>query len=83
MLQEMLQNTNKYANAQVVTVKIYLENQELVLVVSDDGVGFVLKKVKKGIGLQNIYFRTNECKGIVDISSIRGKGTTITVKVPI
>jgi signal transduction histidine kinase len=38
---------------------------------------------KKGIGLQNMLSRANECEGVFDIKSKKGKGTTITISVPI
>jgi signal transduction histidine kinase len=41
------------------------------LKISDDGVGFNVKNTKKGIGLQNIIYRTNECSGVVTIESIK------------
>lgn len=83
IIQEALQNINKYANANNIKVELKKEEDNLILIVSDDGVGFNLKTAKKGIGLQNILFRANECEGIVDIQSKKDNGTTITLTVPI
>lgn len=82
IIQEALQNINKYANANVIKIDIKKEEDDLVLIVSDDGIGFNVKTAKKGIGLQNILFRANECEGTVDIKSNKGEGTIITLKVP-
>ena len=83
IIQEALQNSNKYANAANIKVDIKKYQNNLVLKISDDGNGFNPKKAKKGIGLQNILFRTNECRGQVEINSNRGEGTIITVTIPI
>ncbi|WP_269685963.1 tetratricopeptide repeat-containing sensor histidine kinase [Flavobacterium lacustre] len=83
IIQEALQNINKYANANSVKIDIKKENDDLILIISDDGIGFNVKTAKKGIGLQNILFRANECEGTVDMQSNKGEGTIITLKVPI
>lgn len=83
IIQEILQNTNKYAEALKINVDLKKEEDHLVLRISDDGKGFNVKTAKKGIGLQNILFRTNECEGVVDIKSAKLQGTTVTVTLPI
>ncbi|MCF6139937.1 histidine kinase [Flavobacterium sp. K77] len=83
IIQEILQNTNKYAEALKINVDLKKEEDHLVLKISDDGKGFNVKTAKKGIGLQNILFRTNECEGVVDIKSAKLQGTTVTVTLPI
>ncbi|MFV8321679.1 tetratricopeptide repeat-containing sensor histidine kinase [Flavobacterium sp. LB3P21] len=83
ILQEVLQNVNKYAIADNIKIELKKEEDHLILMMSDDGVGFNVKTAKKGIGLQNILFRTNECDGVVDIKSKKGEGTIITITVPI
>lgn len=83
ILQEALQNVNKYAQAKTITVEFKSEINYLVLLISDDGIGFNTHKTKKGIGLQNIVYRTAECNGNVEINSARDEGTSIIVKIPI
>lgn len=83
ILQEVLQNVNKYATADNIKIELKKKEDRLILIMSDDGIGFNVKTAKKGIGLQNILFRTNECDGIVDIKSKKGEGTRITITVPI
>nr|WP_309760311.1 tetratricopeptide repeat protein [Flavobacterium sp.] len=83
MLQDSLQTTNKYASATTVKVDLNQLDNHLILKISDDGVGFNVKNTKKGIGLQNIVYRTNECSGVVTIESIKDEGTIITITLPI
>lgn len=83
IIQESLQNINKYAEATSIKVEIKKRDGDLFLTITDDGKGFDVKKSKKGIGLQNIQSRTTECNGTVDIQSKKGNGTIITIAVPI
>jgi signal transduction histidine kinase len=82
IIQESLQNINKYAEANTIKVEIKKRDEDLFLTITDDGKGFDVKKSKKGIGLQNIQSRTEECNGTVDIQSKKGDGTIITIAVP-
>ncbi|SFF30634.1 Histidine kinase-, DNA gyrase B-, and HSP90-like ATPase [Flavobacterium xueshanense] len=79
ILQEALQNINKYANANTIKIELKKEADHLILKITDDGIGFNVKTAKKGIGLQNILFRAKECDGMFDIKSTKGEGTIITV----
>lgn len=83
IVQEGLQNCNKYAEADIIRVEFKNENDDLVLTIEDDGIGFNSYKTKNGIGLHNIEYRANECKGTVTIKSAKGEGTILTIKVPI
>ena len=76
-----MQNINKYANADIITVKLKKEESNLILEIIDDGVGFNSNKAKKGIGLQNIQSRSQECNGTVEITSKLGEGTTIKITI--
>lgn len=83
IIQEALQNCNKYANAEKITVEFKSEINYLILSIYDDGIGFNTKRTKNGIGLHNIEYRAAECKGSMSIKSVQGEGTLLVVKVPI
>jgi signal transduction histidine kinase len=83
IIQEGLQNCNKYAKAKTIEVEFKSEINHLILSISDDGVGFNTKRTKNGIGLHNIQYRAAECKGTVTIKSAKGEGTILIIKVPI
>ena len=83
ILQEGLQNINKYANANNIKVDISGDTENVYLKIEDDGIGFDVNKKSKGIGMQNMISRTHDCHGIIDINSIKGEGTTIVITVPI
>lgn len=83
IIQESLQNINKYAVASIIKVEIKKEDHNLFLQVSDNGIGFNINKAKKGIGLQNMLSRMEECNGLFEINSTIDKGTIIKVTVPV
>jgi signal transduction histidine kinase len=83
ILQEGLQNINKYANAKNITVIIKSDNKNISLKINDDGIGFDVNKKSKGIGMQNMISRTHDCQGIIDIHSIKDKGTQLVITIPI
>ncbi|WP_243699188.1 tetratricopeptide repeat-containing sensor histidine kinase [Flavobacterium hiemivividum] len=83
IIQESLQNINKYAQANTIKVELKKNEGNLVLVISDDGIGFNAKVKKKGIGIQNMRSRTKECNGEFHIKSKKGEGTSSTVIIPI
>ena len=83
ILQEGLQNINKYATAKNIAVEISGNAENVYLKIQDDGIGFDVNKKSKGIGLQNMISRTQDCQGIIDINSEKDKGTKITITIPI
>jgi signal transduction histidine kinase len=83
IVQESLQNINKYANAKNVSVNLIKDAENVHLMIIDDGVGFDVDKKSKGIGLQNITSRVTACQGTLEIKSKKGKGTSITIDIPI
>ncbi len=84
ILQESLQNINKYAQAKLIKVEFKKDKKgNLIFNISDDGVGFEMDKKSKGIGLSNIVERTHESEGTIDIKSSKNKGTQIKITVPL
>ena len=83
IIQESLQNINKYANANAINVEFKRGIDNLFVEISDDGIGFNVNRAKKGIGLQNMLSRIKECEGTFEIKSKKGEGTIIIVTVPI
>ena len=57
-------------------------NELIIFKISDDGIGFDVNTKKRGIGLQNMQSRVQECDGTFEIKSKKGKGTTTIVTVP-
>jgi signal transduction histidine kinase len=58
------------------------------LVICDDGISFdpkhppASRKQKKRLGLLDMCERANHVGGTVNVKSVAGQGTTITIKIP-
>lgn len=83
ILQETVQNIEKYAQANKITICISCENNHIELTVIDNGKGFDFKYIKPGIGLTNILERTKKLQGRAEVTSTIGVGTTVEVKIPV
>ncbi|RZL46426.1 MAG: sensor histidine kinase [Pedobacter sp.] len=83
VLQESLHNINKYANAKNVSLRIHKIGNAISLAIEDDGIGFNVQKIKKGLGLTNMEERTKEMNGKIKISSEEGGGTKINLIIPV
>lgn len=81
IIQEALNNINTHAQATKITIKIAVENKKLKLSIADNGVGFKVTKVKKGIGIKNMYKRVATIDGKIEILSKKDKGTIINIMV--
>lgn len=85
VFQELITNIIRHAKAKQISIQLIRHEQELVLVIEDDGVGFDSSQSKnsEGVGLKNIRSRVEYFKGQVHIDSTPDKGTTITVEIPV
>jgi two-component system, NarL family, sensor kinase len=83
IIQELISNTLKYANATELSIQLLKSKNGLNVIVEDNGLGFDTKKEAKGIGLKNINSRVSALDGELNIDSIIGKGTTITIDIPL
>ena len=84
IIKEAVNNTVKYSNASHVAVSIKKMEEHICLQVADNGKGFdeTAEKVK-GDGLSNMQKRTEELKGIFEITSTPGRGSTVSALLPI
>ncbi len=82
VVQEQINNILKHSQATNATVELATEGSELMLTISDDGVGFDPGERSKGIGLQNINSRVEFYSGRLDIISKPGKGCQFKITIP-
>ncbi len=86
IFQECLTNVIRHAQAKSVRVSLTQEDENILLVVQDDGIGFCesdLSNSLGSLGLLGMKERAQFCGGEVQISSSPGNGTTVTVRVPV
>ncbi|RYF91055.1 MAG: PAS domain S-box protein, partial [Chitinophagaceae bacterium] len=83
IVQEQLNNIQKYAKASTLFLKVTTENSNVVLLLKDNGIGFDISVKKDGIGLGNIHRRALALGGRAEISSSPGNGCEVLVTIPL
>ena len=80
---ESLNNAVRHASAKTIRLKIHVHDGWLNVVVSDDGHGFEVSNGRtNGHGLSNLAERMALVRGQAEIKSEVGKGTTVTLSMP-
>jgi signal transduction histidine kinase len=82
VLQEALDNVTRHANAQRITVSLHEASEELILEVSDDGLGFTdeTDASDEQFGLRGMRERAALIGGTLELESGPGQGTTIRLR---
>ena len=87
IIQELLNNAIKHANAKNVLIQLHQADQEklVAVTVEDDGRGFDTDQLQQanGMGWLNIRNRVEFLKGKIDLQSAPGKGTSIMIEINI
>ncbi|GAA4342026.1 PAS domain S-box protein [Flaviaesturariibacter amylovorans] len=82
ILQELFNNTVKYAGASLVELRILSTDDQVVLQFRDNGCGFDPSAARNGIGLNNIRNRADAYKGVLRIESSSGNGCAVAILFP-
>ena len=82
IIQEQLNNIVRHAKATTVTIGLKVSDQQVLLEVIDNGMGFELEKVRKGLGFVNIKNRVALFGGTVGILAEPGQGCLLAVSFP-
>jgi len=86
IFQECMTNVIRHAQAKMVRITLCQEDNNILLVVKDDGIGFHesgLPNASGSLGLLGMKERAQFCGGDVQISSSIGNGTIVTIRVPV
>lgn len=83
MAQEILSNTLRHAQAENIEVLLIERNENIILRITDDGVGFDIADEKSAsYGLVNIKERAFLLGGFAEIKSAPNQGTTVEIRIP-
>ncbi len=87
IVQELVNNALKHAEAQEITLKLATEVNKIIFTFTDDGKGFDFERVRKnpksGLGMRNIESRLSVISGTFEIKSVLGQGTHTIIEIPI
>jgi two-component system, NarL family, sensor kinase len=84
-IQELLNNAIKHAGASQLFIQLVKNENEITLIVEDNGKGFDIKKIfcLPGIGLRNIGTRVENLNGTFHIDAMLDRGTIVTIVIPL
>jgi signal transduction histidine kinase len=85
IVQELVKNTLRHAEAKELIVQLSIEDAQLSMIIEDNGKGFyVAEKLQNpGIGLQSIQSRLTLLNGRMEVESNPDLGTTFTIDIPL
>lgn len=85
VVQELSTNIIKHSQATEATIHLTDHEDNINIIIEDNGVGFDKKKIDTadGMGLQNIKKKIVQLGGNFEIDSTPGKGTTIIIDIPV
>lgn len=89
IVEEAVNNARKHAQAEQIYIRLYRKDENAVIEVQDNGVGFDVAAVNSGydkrgsLGMINMRERAELAEGRLELQSAKGQGTRIAVYVPI
>jgi signal transduction histidine kinase len=84
IVQEALTNAARHARASRIGVRLELRGNTVTATVKDDGVGLdAVGGLEGGLGLTGMRERAAMLNGTLEVTSVPGKGTAVTVEVPL
>ena len=83
IVQQAVDNALKHARASSIRIEIAFHKKEVRLQIKDDGKGFDVRTVRRGVGLVGMRERAKEIGGRFTLNSKPGKGTRIEVTIPL
>ncbi len=83
MAREALSNVGRHAQAATCRLSVRQESGVAVLEIEDDGRGFVPGEGGTGWGLPNLRERAAAMGGSLDIASVPGEGTRVSLRIPL
>jgi signal transduction histidine kinase len=79
IVQEAINNALKYAKASEISISVTETEKNLIIKISDNGIGFDLNSIELGNGLENMQKRAAEINGKINIQSKINAGTQIEI----
>ncbi len=82
--QEAVVNALKHSHADLISLSLGIKDETALVVITDDGCGFDAEKAENGgIGFASMYDRAEIIGAKLDVASETGRGTKITLEVPL
>lgn len=83
VVQELLQNTIRHAQASQTNIILEFASDGINLLYTDNGQGFSLPTIKQGLGIKNIYSRILALNGEIDFNNQPEPGFSASIHIPL
>jgi signal transduction histidine kinase len=89
IVEEAVNNARKHAKAEHIRIRLRKRGEMALLEIQDDGVGFDVQSVEEdyqrrgSLGMINLQERAEMVNGVLRIDSAPGRGTNVTVSIPL
>ncbi|WP_159800270.1 sensor histidine kinase [Flavobacterium sp. MK4S-17] len=85
MVQELATNIIKHSQATEASVQLTHHDDNINIIIEDNGVGFPVSKLRKadGMGINTIMRKVEQMEGTFTVDSTPGQGTTIIIDLPV
>ncbi len=84
IVQEAASNVLKHAKAKELTIQFTQYPEHLNIMIEDNGIGFLPDAIEtESMGIKNMKARIEQMKGGINIDSTPGRGTTVTIDIPV
>lgn len=85
IIRELIDNAISHSKCENLWVQLNLYEDELNLLIEDDGIGFDVEEVRKSdsSGLYNMSYRVKVLDGRLDVFSQPNEGTSVSINIPI
>lgn len=86
IIEEFINNIIKHSKASIATVSLDYQNENLEIIITDNGVGFdtsIISPKSGGVGLSQIKARVESLGGSISIESAPKKGTEVNMIIPV
>ncbi len=83
IIQELINNSIKHGKSSEIEVQLVHSNNQLMVTVADNGIGYSSNNIQEGIGLKNIHSRISYLLGRLNVDSNNENGTVTSLYIPI
>jgi ligand-binding sensor domain-containing protein/signal transduction histidine kinase len=83
IFKEAVNNMVRHSQCTIANIELEVARGWIVLRMIDNGLGFDLASMREGNGLASIRMRARRLGGTLEVGSLKGEGTNVTLKAPL
>lgn len=82
IMEEIITNALRHSGGSRLEIQFVYHDDKLHVLAEDNGKGFIVNNIQRGIGLENIERRVAQLNGIVNLYTGTGKGVSYSLEIP-